>query len=69
MNDGSRVFLGLSERDQLRVLRNLRTRFFLLWLSLVLLGFAIVFFTTRRMLDLRARASPKAASHIGQYGP
>ena len=64
MSDGSRVFLGLSERDQLRVLRNLRTRFFLLWLSLVLLGFAIVFFTTRRMLSHVRRIS-EAATHIG----
>jgi signal transduction histidine kinase len=64
MKDGSRVFLGLSERDQLRVVRNLRTRFFLLWLSLVLLGFAIVFYTTRRMLRYVRRIS-EAASHIG----
>lgn len=64
MKDGSRVFLGLSERDQLRVVRNLRTRFFLLWLSLVLLGFGIVFFTTRRMLRHVRRIS-EAASHIG----
>jgi signal transduction histidine kinase len=67
MNDGSRVFLGLSERDQLRVLRNLRARFFLLWLSLVLLGFAIVFFTTRRMLS-HVRGISEAASHIGHSG-
>jgi signal transduction histidine kinase len=64
MKDGSRVFLGLSERDQRRVLRNLRTRFFLLWLSLVLLGFVIVFFTTRRMLS-HVRSISEAASHIG----
>jgi signal transduction histidine kinase len=64
MNDGSRIFLGLSERDELRVLRNLRTRFFFLWLSLVMLGFAIVFFTTRRMLSHVRRIS-EAASHIG----
>jgi signal transduction histidine kinase len=64
MKDGSRVFLGLSERDQMRVLRNLRTRFFLLWLSLVLLGFAIVFLTSRRMLS-HVRRITEAASHIG----
>jgi signal transduction histidine kinase len=64
MDDGSRIYLGLSERDQLRVLRKLRTRFFLLWLSLVLLGFAIVFFTSRRMLSHVRRIS-EAASHIG----
>ena len=64
MKDGSRVFLGLSERDQLRVVRNLRTRFFLLWVSLVAMGFAIVFLTTRRMLSHVRRIS-EAASHIG----
>jgi signal transduction histidine kinase len=64
MKDGTRVFLGLSERDQLRVVRNLRTRFFLLWLSLVMLGFAIVFFTSRRMMSHVRRIS-EAASHIG----
>lgn len=64
MKDGSRIFLGLSERDELRVLRNLRQRFFVLWLSLVLLGFAIVFFTSRRMLS-HVRGITEAASRIG----
>jgi signal transduction histidine kinase len=62
--DGSQIFLGLSERDELRVLRNLRLRFFLLWLSLVLVGFGIVFFTTRRMLS-HVRGISEAASRIG----
>ena len=65
MKDGGRVYLGLSERDELRVLRNLQIRFFLLWLSLVLLGFVIVFFTTRRTLS-HVRGITEAASHIGQ---
>jgi signal transduction histidine kinase len=65
MKDGGLVYLGLSERDELRVLRNLRMRFFLLWLSLVLLGFAIVFFTTRRTLS-HVRDITDAASRIGQ---
>ncbi|HTB98321.1 MAG TPA: ATP-binding protein [Terracidiphilus sp.] len=65
IDDGSHIFLGLSERDQLRVLRNLRLRFSLLWFSLVLLGFAIVFFTTRRMLS-HVRGITDAASHIGR---
>lgn len=64
MKDGSRVFLGLSERDERHVLRNLRIRFFMTWLSLVLLGFAIVFFTTRRMLS-HVREITEAASRIG----
>lgn len=64
MKDGSHIFLGLSQRDETRVLRNLRSRFFLLWLSLVMLGFAIVFFTTRRMLS-HVRDITEAASRIG----
>src|SRR6266567_2721237 len=64
MNDGTRIFLGLSERDEQRVLRKLRGRFFLMWLSLVLLGFAIVFYTTRRTLR-HVREITEAASRIG----
>jgi signal transduction histidine kinase len=65
MGDGARVYLGLSERDQRRVILNLRVRFFVLWLSLVLLGFAIVFFTSRRTLS-HVRNITDAASHIGE---
>ena len=65
VKDGGLVYLGLSERDELRVLRNLRIRFFALWLSLVLLGFAIVFFTSRRTLS-HVRGITEAASRIGQ---
>jgi signal transduction histidine kinase len=64
VGDGSRIYLGLSERDELRVLNKLRLRLILLWLLLVLLGFAIVFFTTRRMLRL-VRDITEAASRIG----
>ncbi|MGA9071698.1 MAG: ATP-binding protein [Terracidiphilus sp.] len=64
INDGSYIYLGLSERDELRVLRNLRARFILLWLLLVLFGFGIVFFTTYRMLSL-TRQITEAASRIG----
>lgn len=65
MDDGGRVYLGLSERDQRRVILNLRVRFFVLWLSLVLLGFAIVFFTSKRTLS-HVRNITEAASHIGE---
>src|SRR5258708_3591842 len=51
MNAGTRIFLGLSERDDQRVLLKLRGRFFVMWLSLVLMGFFIVFYTTRRTLN------------------
>jgi signal transduction histidine kinase len=62
--DGSRIYLGLSVRDELRVLKNLRFRFILIWLLLVLLGFAVVFITTRRMLS-HVRRITEAASRIG----
>lgn len=64
IGDGTRIYLGLSERDELRVLNKLRLRFFLLWLLLVMLGFGIVFFTTRRMLG-HVREITEAASGIG----
>lgn len=64
-NDGSRVYLGLSERDERRVILNLRIRFFVLWLSLVMLGFVIVFFTSRRTLS-HVRGISEAASRIGE---
>ena len=63
--DGSNIYLGLSERDELHVLRNLRIRFLTLWLSSVFLGFVIVFYATRRMLS-HVREITEAASRIGQ---
>ena len=65
LDDGSRIYLGLSERDELRVLRSLRFRFFCLWLLIVLFGSAIVFFVTRRTLG-HVREITEAASQIGQ---
>lgn len=64
MGDGSHIYLGLSERDELRVLGKMRLRFSLLWLLVVLLGFGIVFLTTRRMLS-HVRKITEAASKIG----
>lgn len=61
MDDHTHIYLGLSERDELRVLRKLRLRFFLLWLALVMMGYGIVFFTTRRMLSLVRRISETAS--------
>ena len=63
-DDGSVIYLGLSERDELHVLRNLRLRFAALWAVLVFLGYAIVFSATRRMLG-RVRDITQAASQIG----
>ncbi|HVZ84604.1 MAG TPA: ATP-binding protein [Terracidiphilus sp.] len=65
LEDGSHIYLGLSERDELRVLNNLRFRFFCLWMLIVLFGSAIVFFVTRRMLG-HVREITEAASRIGQ---
>jgi signal transduction histidine kinase len=59
--------LGFSKRDELRVLSDLRLRFVLLWLLTVLLGFAMVFLTTRGMLS-RVQAITESASQIGQSG-
>lgn len=64
MDDGTRIYLGLSERDQQRVLLKLRGQFVLFWLSLVGLGFGIVFYTTRRTLS-HVREITEAASRIG----
>jgi signal transduction histidine kinase len=63
-DDGSQIYLGLSERDELRVIWNLRQRFMILWLLIVLLGFGIVYLTTSRMLS-HVRKISDAASRIG----
>jgi signal transduction histidine kinase len=63
-DEGSQIYLGLSERDELRVLWNLRQRFMLLWLLIVLLGFGVVFLATSRMLS-HVQKITDAASHIG----
>ena len=65
IDDGSFIYLGLSERDELRVLRSLRLRFLSLGLLIVLFGFGIVFYTTRRMLG-HVREITQAASRIGE---
>lgn len=64
LDDGSSIYLGLSERDELRVLWNLRRRFMVLWLLIVLLGFGIVYLATSRMLS-HVRKITDAASRIG----
>jgi signal transduction histidine kinase len=65
MNNGSQIYLGLSERDQRRVLGKLRLRFVLLWLLIVLIGSAIVFYSTRRVLR-HIQGITEAASRIGE---
>ena len=63
-NKGS-IYLGVSERDQLRVLNRLRVRFILLWLLIVFIGYAVVFLSTRRLLG-HVRQITEAASGIGE---
>src|SRR5579862_3220604 len=65
MDNGGQTYLGLSERDQLRVLGKLRLRFVLLWLLIVLIGSAIVFYSTRRVLR-HIQNITEAASRIGE---
>jgi signal transduction histidine kinase len=65
IEDGTNIYLGLSERDELRVLRSLRIRFLSFWLLIVMFGFAIVFYATKRMLG-HVREITEAASRIGQ---
>jgi len=65
IDDGSNIYLGLSERDELNVLRNLRVRFLTLCIAIVLLGFVIVFYATRKLLG-RVSEITEAASRIGQ---
>lgn len=64
-DDGTVIYLGLSNREELRVLWSLRLRFLLLWLMISLLGFLIVFYTTQSMLR-SVRRITEAASRIGQ---
>jgi signal transduction histidine kinase len=65
VEDGSRIYLGLSEWDQLRVLSNLRLTFTLLWLLIVLFGFVLIFSISRRLLKYVQRIAD-AASRIGR---
>lgn len=65
IEDGSNIYLGLSERDELHVLRNLRVRFLTLCVAIVLLGFMIVFYATRNLLRHVSEIT-EAASRIGQ---
>ncbi|HUY82778.1 MAG TPA: ATP-binding protein [Acidobacteriaceae bacterium] len=65
MDNGDWIYLGLSERDESLTLRTLRLYFFLICIGIVLLGFFIVFFSTRRMLG-RVKDITEAAAKIGQ---
>lgn len=65
MGDGDTIYLGLLERDEGHVLKRLRLYFFLICIGIVLLGFCIVFFSTRRMLR-RVQQITETAAKIGK---
>jgi signal transduction histidine kinase len=65
MSDGSHIYLGASERDELHTLHVLQAWFLALWILNVLMGFAIIFYSTRRMLG-DIREITQAASRIGE---
>jgi signal transduction histidine kinase len=65
MSDGSHIYLGASERDELHTLHVLQAWFLALGVLNVLLGFAIIFYSTRRMLG-DVREITQAASRMGE---
>jgi len=62
---GDRIFLGLSESHDYHVLHRMRIRLFSICLAVVVLGFIVVFFATKRMLDRMHRIT-QTANRIGQ---
>lgn len=61
MNDGDYIYLGLSDLDEMQTLDSLRLYFSLICAGIVLLGFLIIFFTTKRMLGHVQRITESAA--------
>jgi signal transduction histidine kinase len=65
IEDGGHIYLGLSETEQLRVLRNLRLYFAGLWALIVIFGFGLIFSISRGLLKYIQRIA-EAASRIGR---
>jgi|SRR5579883_256777 signal transduction histidine kinase len=63
--NGGSVFLGFSEHTIHRFLSALQLRFLVLWCSIVICGFAVIFFITRRML-MRVQQITETAASIDQ---
>jgi signal transduction histidine kinase len=61
MDNGDVIYLGLSGRDESQTLDTLRLYFFIICVGIVLLGFLIIFFTTKRMLGYVQRITETAA--------
>jgi signal transduction histidine kinase len=62
---GDRIFLGLSEAHDVHVLARMRVRLFWICFGIIILGFLMVFFATKRMLD-RVHRITRTANRIGQ---
>ena len=65
IEDGSHIYLGLSERQQLKVLDRLRSYFIALWVLIVVFGFGLMFSISRRLLKYVQKITD-AASRIGR---
>lgn len=63
---GDRIFLGLSTAHDVHVLRRMRIRLFSICSAVVVMGFIVVFFATKRMLD-RVHRITRTANRIGQH--
>ena len=61
IEDGSHIYLGLSEKQQNRVLKNLRFYFVVLWIVIVLFGFGLIFAISRGLLKYVQRIAYTAA--------
>ncbi len=60
-DDGSRIYLGMSERNDRQVLWRMRAYFLGIFLAIVLLGFAITFVASRQLLRRVQRITETAA--------
>ncbi len=65
IEDGSWIYLGLSEEDQIQVLHSLQVFFLLIWLVIVVFGFGLVFSISRGLLK-HVQKITNAASRIGR---
>ncbi len=64
-DDGSQIYLGMSERNDRQVLGRMRRYFLIIFLAIVLLGFAITFVSSRRLL-MRVQRVTETAAKIDQ---
>lgn len=65
IEDGSHIYLGLSERKQEKVLNHLLLYFIALWAIIVCFGFCLMFSISRRLLKYVQKITD-AASRIGR---